>query len=349
MFLKLAILALAILVVIGVSALRSTRAGESSAHRPANDDTPTDDSARNGPVRLSEAQWRRLLGDARYEVMRRKGTERANTGMHRDGPQEGIYRCAGCGQALFDSDAKFESGTGWPSFYQPHGESAVAMEKDDSHGMVRTEVHCSRCNGHVGHVFDDGPAPTGLRFCMNSVSLSFQPKAELDAVQEDTRLSPEGVQEVMFAAGCFWRVEQAFRAVEGVVDTAVGYSGGWKDNPTYREVCTDLTGHAEVVRVTYDPATVSFEALVRLFWKIHDPTQVDRQGPDVGRQYRSAIFYHTDNQKATATRVRDALSTSGEFARPVSTEIAHAGAFWKAEEYHQRYYEKTGIHGCGIK
>lgn len=149
-----------------------------------------------------------------------------------------------------------------------------------------------------------------------------------------------------FAAGCFWGVEAKFRMIPGVEDAIVGYSGGKTENPTYKEVCTDRTGHAEVVQVTFDPKKVSYETLVEAFWHIHDPTQMNRQGPDVGTQYRTAIFFHTPEQEAIAKKSKAALNASRKFSKPIATEITPAGPFWKAEEYHQRYLEKRGAASC---
>jgi peptide-methionine (S)-S-oxide reductase len=149
-----------------------------------------------------------------------------------------------------------------------------------------------------------------------------------------------------FGAGCFWGVEAAFRKVPGVIEVLSGYSGGHTDNPSYKDVCTDATGHAEVVQVTFDPAKVSYDQLLDVFWKIHDPTQVNRQGPDFGTQYRTAIFYHTPEQEAAARKSKQALEASGKLRRPIATEITPAGPFWKAEEYHQRYLEKRGAPSC---
>ncbi len=154
-------------------------------------------------------------------------------------------------------------------------------------------------------------------------------------------------EKATFGAGCFWGIEAAFRKVPGVVDAAVGYAGGHTQNPTYHEVCTDTTGHAEVVQVEFDPAKVSYEKLLDLFWKIHDPTQKNRQGPDVGAQYRTVIFYHSPEQEAAARASRDALAKSGKFVlRRIATEIVPAGPFWRAEDYHQRYLEKRGVESC---
>jgi len=151
-----------------------------------------------------------------------------------------------------------------------------------------------------------------------------------------------------FGAGCFWGVEEEFRKIKGVHDTAVGYSGGTLDNPTYRDVCTDRTGHAEVVEVDYDPAEVPYETLLDVFWNAHDPTQKNRQGPDVGTQYRSVIFVHGAEQEAAARASKERLEKSGRFRRPIATEIEPAQTFWRAEDYHQRYLEKRGLGSCHV-
>jgi peptide-methionine (S)-S-oxide reductase len=151
-----------------------------------------------------------------------------------------------------------------------------------------------------------------------------------------------------FGAGCFWGVEAAFRRVPGVLDAVSGYSGGHTENPSYKDVCTDRTGHAEVVQVIFDPSKVSYEQLLDVFWKIHNPTQVNRQGPDFGTQYRTAIFYHSPEQEAAARKSKQALEASARFRQPVATEITPAGPFWRAEEYHQRYLEKRGAESCHI-
>jgi len=151
-----------------------------------------------------------------------------------------------------------------------------------------------------------------------------------------------------FGAGCFWGIEAAFRRVPGVLDAAVGYSGGRTENPSYQDVCTDTTGHAEVVQVTFDPAKLSYEQLLDVFWTIHDPTQVNRQGPDYGKQYRTAIFFHSPEQEAAAKKSKQALEASSKLRRPIATEITAAGTFWRAEEYHQRYLEKRGAASCHI-
>lgn len=156
------------------------------------------------------------------------------------------------------------------------------------------------------------------------------------------------MEKATFAAGCFWGVEATFRKIPGVVSTRAGYTGGSTERPTYGDVCSDRTGHAEAVEVDYDPARVSYEALLKVFWENHDPTTLNRQGPDTGTQYRSAIFYHDERQKETATASKLALERSGAFRRPVVTEIVAAGAFWEAEDYHQQYLEKRGLDRCHV-
>lgn len=154
------------------------------------------------------------------------------------------------------------------------------------------------------------------------------------------------MEKATFAAGCFWGVEHAFRQAKGVTDAQVGYTGGWVKNPTYQQVCSDNTGHAEAVEVTFDPAQISYEQLLKLFWSIHDPTLLNRQGPDVGTQYRSAIFVHSPEQEAAARASKERFERSGQYSRPVVTEILPASDFWRAEEYHQQYFAKHGIHAC---
>jgi peptide-methionine (S)-S-oxide reductase len=151
-----------------------------------------------------------------------------------------------------------------------------------------------------------------------------------------------------FGAGCFWGVEETFRKVPGVVNTTVGYMGGTKENPTYEEVCTDKTGHAEVVQVEFDPEQVTYEELLKVFWECHDPTQLNRQGPDVGTQYRSVIFYHNEEQRKLAEASKEELDKSGKYDKPIVTEITPASTFWKAEEYHQRYLQKRGLGTCHL-
>jgi peptide methionine sulfoxide reductase msrA/msrB len=292
-------------------------------------------------------EWKSCLSPEAYRVLREKGTELPFTGKYYYSKETGVYHCAGCGNALFTSDAKYESGTGWPSFWQPVSPGAVTTRPDNSLGRTRTEVLCGKCGGHLGHVFEDGPRPTGLRYCINSVALDLKP-AEAGVSSGAAVRAGRQTEVATFAAGCFWGVEAKLRAVEGVVDAAVGYTGGKTDKPTYKQVCTDKTGHAEAVRVEYDPTVVTYEQLLEAFWGLHDPTTLNRQGPDVGTQYRSAIFYHTEDQRKAAEAAKERLAKSGKYAGgTVVTQIVPAGEFYRAEEYHQRYLEKQGYKGCG--
>lgn len=301
---------------------------------PAMTDTTT------APLTLSDEEWQKRLTPEQYRVLRRKGTEPAFCGGYDDTKHhgDGTYHCAGCDAPLFLSRTKFDSGSGWPSFWDPI-KDRVASEADLSHGMRRAEIHCARCGGHLGHVFDDGPAPTRQRYCINAVSLRFVAAGGEAAPAPTTATAT-------FAAGCFWGVQTTFDAVKGVVSTRVGYCGGSLPSPTYKQVCTDTTGHAEAIEVVYDPARVTYAQLLEVFFANHNPTQLNRQGPDVGTQYRSAIFVHDAAQRAAAEACKARLEATGAFKRPIATVISDAATFWPAEDYHQKYLEKRGMAKC---
>jgi peptide methionine sulfoxide reductase msrA/msrB len=239
-------------------------------------------------------EWKALLTPEQYNITRLKGTERAFSSELCSYFEPGRYACICCGTELFDAETKFESGTGWPSFTQPIRENVVAYHKDNSFG-TRIEAVCNTCDAHLGHVFQDGPKPSGLRYCMNAVSLK-------KVVVNEKKID--------FGGGCFWCTEAIFQRIKGVVKVESGYSGGTTINPTYREVCSGATGHAEVVEITYNPDEISFDDLLRIHLSTHNATTIDRQGADRGSQYRSIIFYRTEEEKQAALKIIDEMQKS---------------------------------------
>jgi peptide methionine sulfoxide reductase msrA/msrB len=384
MKLKLHRAAVILIAAWALSGCRSSGVSPGNA-QPGSPSNPTQETAMVKKVIKTDQEWKEILTPEQYRVLRQAGTERAFTGKYNDHYEDGIYACGACGTPLFSSKTKYDHGTGWPSFTAPVDTQNLEYRKDLSHGMARTEVRCAACGSHLGHVFDDGPAPSFKHYCINSLALDFKPAQsrpespqaesaseagkstrkkiagyDQDLMGSTGSASPSpgkansalsertgqaaGVKKNMaiatFAAGCFWGVEDKFRKVRGVTSTRVGYTGGNIKNPTYKLVCSDKTGHAESIEIVFDPAVVSYGELLQHFFRLHDPTQVNRQGPDVGTQYRSVIFYHDEEQKSSAENMIQKLNQSGQFDRPIATQVVPAAEFYPAEDYHQQYYEK---------
>jgi peptide methionine sulfoxide reductase msrA/msrB len=285
------------------------------------------------------AQLAARLDPEAYKITQKAGTEAPFCGTLLDNHKDGVYACVVCGLPLFSSEHKFNSGTGWPSFYREFDPEHVTRKRDHAYGMVRTEINCARCGAHLGHVFDDGPKPTGERHCLNSASLVFYEKGQQMPAESQTAR----IETAYFAGGCFWGIEHYFQQGPGVIDAASGYMQGHVDNPTYKQVCHTDTGHAETVKVTFDANRISYRRLLQAFFDMHDPTEVDRQGPDVGSQYRSGIWTVNDEQRREAEAYVKELQASGRFGgRRIVTRVEPAKTFWPAEDYHQDYVATTG-------
>lgn len=283
-------------------------------------------------LNVPNAEWKKILSPDLYAVAREADTERAFTGTMWKSETKGTYYCATCGNKLFKSDQKFVSSCGWPSFFEQNNKESITFKPDNSYGMQRTEALCGRCDSHLGHLFDDGPEPTGKRYCMNAISLDFVP---------DGVASTSGdLETIVIGGGCFWCVEAVYQNLDGVKSVYSGYAGGSVENPSYEEVCTGRTGAAEVIEITYDKTKTNLDEIFKVFFTVHDPTTLNRQGADVGTQYRSVIFYKNENEKKAAQDLIKDLNKE-VFDNKIVTTLEPLKKFYKAEEYHQGYYENN--------
>ncbi len=344
MFSRKTILLLASVAVVG--SCRTMARSELSEGKKTMSESKKDD----------KSDLKKRLSPLQYEVTQCSATEPPFRNEFWNNKEAGIYVDVVSGEPLFSSLDKFDSGTGWPSFTKPLKPAEVVERADNSHGRTRVEVRSKKGDSHLGHVFDDGPGPKGQRFCINSASLRFVPVARLAAEGFGEYLSLFGaaskpgdagavamaeIESVVLAGGCFWGMQELLRKIPGVTHTEVGYSGGRTENATYATVKGGETGHAEAVLVKYDPKRLSFEKLLGFFFRMHDPTTSNRQGNDIGTQYRSSIFFSTDEQRRTAERVKAEVDKSGKWKSKGVTEIAPAGRFYRGEDYHQDYLQKT--------
>lgn len=289
----------------------------------------TEAASKTSTIKKNTSMKLNPLTEQEQYVILHKGTERPFTGEYTDKFDKGTYICKQCNAPLYESDSKFHSGCGWPSF---DDEIKGAVKKTVDADGQRTEITCASCGGHLGHVFyGEGLTDKNTRHCVNSTSMLF--------IEGKAATSDKKTAQAIFAGGCFWGVEYYFQHAKGVLSTKVGYIGGSKENPTYKEVCSHTTGHVEALEVTFDPSQTSYEELAKLFFEIHDPTQANGQGNDVGPQYLSEIFYFDDSQKATCEKLIAQLQIKGY---KVATKLRKTTKFWPAEDYHQQYYEKEG-------
>ncbi|HIE74009.1 MAG TPA: bifunctional methionine sulfoxide reductase B/A protein [Flavobacteriales bacterium] len=272
------------------------------------------------------------LSSEEKHILKDKGTEAPFSGEYNDFFEAGIFVCRACENPLYESNSKFNSGCGWPSFDEGM-KGSIKKNKDLSGGRIRTEICCKKCDGHLGHVFEgEQITAKNTRHCVNSLSIKF--------------IAHNNLEVATFGGGCFWHVGKTFRETKGVCLASVGYMGGNTLNPTYHDICKGNTNHAEVVHLYFNSEIISYSDLLKVFWSNHNPTTLNQQGLDVGTQYRSVIFYQNNTQKEVAET--SLFEQKEKWKKEIVTQITSAEKFYRAEEYHQNYLNKNNLGSCGL-